>query len=168
MHRNEVIIFAACIVFVLVGAYLLFQPVHAPAPALEQAVTTQAVPFTVLGTGDAATTTKRKNVRFTNQEELASVWTALYGKKSSAPKIDFSHNEVYVVYDGTHPTTGFAVSVEKIVETGDTRTVSILHAAPDASCSLKKATMNPFQVVVVPVSSGTLTHTDTTARVSCK
>lgn len=171
MQKNAIIILVACVGLILIGAYLLYQPAKAPEAqnAMPAAATVEEVPFSVLATGTAAATpTTRKNIRITSTDELASVWTAVHGKKATPPKVDFSKDEVYAVYDGAHQTTGYSVSVSKIVETNGTRVVSIVHAAPDASCAPKKAATSPFQFVTVPVSGAALTHTDENATVSCK
>ena len=166
MHKNALIILAVCIVLILAGAYLVFyHPVQAPT---SQTAYEQEVPFSVLASGTStAGASVRKNVQLTSESQLASAWTAVHGAKAKPPSVDFATHQVLAIFDGAHQTTGYAVSVSRIIESNGTRIVAITHAEPDRSCKVKKATTTPFQFVVVPASDANLTHIDQEATVAC-
>ncbi len=162
--RDVLIIGIACAAAILVGAWLYFSDTGIAPTA--QDVTAS---FTVLDQGnDSGTVTERKNYRIKNQDELALLWKMVHG--TGAPTgIDFTKDEVIAVFDGTHPTGGYGISIASVVDTkGGIRTVAIRHTEPGESCATTDAITSPFEIVVIAKSGFPLSHSDEVAVIDCK
>lgn len=160
--RDILIIGIACAAAILLGAWLYFSPAAAPAPA------PGAATFRVLDQGaTSGSITERKNYRIKNQDELEELWKMLHGTGAPA-NIDFDTSEVIAVFDGTHATGGYSISIESITDNpGGARAVAIVHAEPGTSCLTSDGITSPFQIVVLPKSASPLTHEDRTTVNEC-
>jgi hypothetical protein len=129
------------------------------------------VPFTVLEQGDMAISiTQRTNYRITNAGDLAALWSLIYGNGSGVqpvPDIDFSKYEVLAVFDGSHSSNDYGISVEQIVDANAVRTVTIQHTSPGPSCHTSSQSTSPFELIQVPVTTFTLAHQDDMATTTC-
>jgi hypothetical protein len=135
-----------------------------------QSGTTHDVPFTVLQQGtNAISVTERTNYRITNANDLATLWPLIYGDRDAPniPNVNFSKYEVLAVFDGTHTTAGYSVQVTSIVDSLPTRTVTITHIAPEASCNESTQPNSPFQIVQVPITTYNITHIDVASTTPC-
>lgn len=125
------------------------------------------VKFTVLKKGtDAPAGLDRVNYRVHDATQLATLWQMLYGDQTNPPKVDFEKNEVLAVFDGTHPTGGYAVSITQIAD-GDVRTVAVTHVAPGKGCMTSEALTMPYEIVTVPKTALKLSHQDVASTTAC-
>jgi hypothetical protein len=179
--RSLLLIGGICIAAIALGSVLFFfgppslqsevnSALQSSTSSLNPAAVTGPVSFTVLEQGtDALSIPDRTNYRLDSQTDLASLWTLIYGNKDAPkiPNVNFSNHEVLAVFDGTHSTTGYSISVTGIMDQNATRTVTVTHATPDSSCVTASAVTSPFELVVVPKTSFALAHQDVTTANSC-
>ena len=180
--RDLLIIAGMCIAAIAVGAWLYM---YGPAEFMEKAEETPTaviqevsaeaeapkatdVAFTVIGHGSKATSvTERKNYAVYTKEEYARIWK-LTGSTEKMPTIDFTKAYVVAVFAGTRTTGGYAISVDKVLDTGDARSVHVLIEKPGVGCITTQSLTSPYQIIRVPFSGASLSHTDTEKEVPCK
>lgn len=179
--RDLLIIIALCVAAVVVGAWLYFYgPSQASVPhnnvvaSVESAsageVKPEATPvkFGVLGHGSKAEgVTARKNYAIYTKEEYARIWK-LTGNTEKMPTIDFKKGYVIAIFAGTRATGGYAISVESVSDVGDARSVAVLIEKPGVGCITTQAVTSPYQIIRVPFSAASLSHTDIEKEVPCE
>lgn len=156
-----------CLIIVVVGAALyFFEPDHGDARG------EGSVRFTLLTEGQHAVAADREaNYRITSREQLDTLWTQVYGSdRPNLPAIDFERYEVLAVFDGSHSTGGYDITVTEVVDAGLVRTVHILHTRPGNDCMLSTARSSPYELIVLPkMREGLrLAHTDQIERKACR
>lgn len=149
-----------------------FQNALAPSTPSTNNISSGGIHFIVLESGaNAISISDRTNYRITNIDDLTSLWTLIYGDVDSRPRIpsvDFSKYEVLAIFDGTHATGGYSVSVAKIVDKDPLRMVSIIHMVPNPDCpSTPQSMTSPFVLLQVPVTTFVLSHMDITSTSTC-
>jgi hypothetical protein len=167
MKNKALLIALVALVVVLLGWFFLS---GTPASAPEgEPVPDGPVPFTVLDDGaNAAAVSEGKNFVIQNEEELALLWSMIYGADAPPmPAVDFATEEVLAVFAGQKESGGYDISVKDIVQENGTRVVTILHETPGEGCMTTQALTSPFELVRVPVGSQNITHEDETVAVSC-
>ena len=163
--RDLYLIGVACVIAIAVGSLLYaFGPGAAGGPASVE----RAVSFTVLRSGtDGPQDLGRVNYRIRSQEQYAQLWAMLYGADAEPPPaVDFETTEVLAVFDGSHATGGYAVSVAQVTDAAS-RTVTIERAAPGSSCMVSQSLTAPFELIALPASELTLTHEEEVAVNEC-
>lgn len=163
--RDTLIIGIAFTVAILIGAWLYF----GGSDVRTLFNSTGTVPFTVLDTGTySGSVTERKNYLIHSQEELNELWLLVHD--TSAPtSVDFSKSEVIAVFDGTHATGGYDVSVDSVVDkSSSSRIVSITRVEPGPSCVSSAGVSSPFQIIVVPKSDAPLIREERTVIRECE
>lgn len=120
------------------------------------------VPFKVVVEGDRAVGVEtRKNIAVYDQDGLERLWSLVYGENAPAlPAIDFDTEYAIGVFAGTQSSGGHDIAIERVLDDGSTRTVSISLMAPGEGCVTTQALTSPFQIVRVPFSSLTLARGD--------
>ncbi len=178
--RDLLIIAGMCAAAIIIGAWLyLYGPTGAPdtdqAAASVESVTAQEpvaeskdVSFGVLGHGSVAEgVSKRKNYAIYSKEEYEKMWK-LTGSTTKMPVVDFKKGYVIAVFAGERPTGGYAISVEKVTDTGKERHVTVLIEKPGADCVATQALTSPYQIIRVPFSAAELSHTEVEREVPCE
>ncbi|MGE5541256.1 MAG: protease complex subunit PrcB family protein [Bacillota bacterium] len=173
--RNVLIVGGVCVLAVIIGAWLfLTHPATRllvpPGVDTPQASESREVKFKVLDQGmNAKEITSRKNYAIYDASELADFWKKVHGDDGApVPTVDFSKNYVIAVFAGTEPTGGYTISVDKIIDTGNTRSVSVVIGEPGAECTVIEEITSPYQLVVVPFSDAqALSHTDVRTKKDC-
>ena len=129
------------------------------------------ISFKVLDEGALAPGAKsRKNYAIYTQEEMKDFWKIAHGTdEKKMPVVDFKSHYVIVVFAGIKPTTGYAIAVAHIKESGTARNVDVVISVPGDNCQNAQTTTSPYQFVEVPYGNGaSLSHTDTKVEVACK
>jgi len=158
---------ALSIIVISAGAYVLAtHPRSTVQPQVAvnfQAATT--VPFEMIAHGEKSTVTERVNYVITTPDAFLKFWK-MTDAKGAPPSIDFSKHEVIAVFAGKGANAGIAVT--KIEDT-DARMVAISLTTLDTACAKKTAHAGsaPYQIVVVPATTLTLTHKDSITTASC-
>ena len=180
--RDLLIIIGMCVAAIAVGAWLYFYgPNDFMAPSdqsaqvanVETASAEVTVPesknvtFGVIGHGSKAEgVTARKNYAVYTKEEYARIWK-LTGSTEKMPTVDFKKGYVIAVFAGNRTTGGYAISVSSVTDTEDSRAVSVLVEKPGPGCITTQALTSPYQIIRVPFSGASLSHTDTEKEVPC-
>lgn len=180
--RDLLIITLMCLAALTIGAWLYFYgPIASFAPskpatvAVEQqasASTAAATPpvdvtFTVIAHGaNASKQLVRKNFAIYSKDEYERIWK-LTGSTEKMPTIDFTKAYVVAVFLGEKPTGGYSVSVEKITDSSDIRTVSVRTEKPGEGCVTTEALTSPYQFIRVLLSGATLASINSEKVVPC-
>lgn len=128
------------------------------------------VQFTVLEQGPVAySITDRSNYRVTSRDDLATLWSLIYGsgKGQDVPVIDFNRYEVLAVFDGSHASDGYQLSIQAVNDQNSVRTIVINHTIPSKNCRLGVKPTSPFELIQVPKTSFSLAHQDITSTSTC-
>ena len=154
---------AAIVIGVLIFAYTTKTASKTPLPVVETTPSVSVIPFIKLAEGKQSAITRRVNYFITSQEELSRLWKTV-GATSTPPIVDFKVQMVLAIFAGTEQSA--AVAVAK-VEDSSARMVSIAIEKLEGSCVKKQSAATPYELVVVPMTSLPLAHTDTIATTSC-
>ncbi len=162
MNRDSGIIFAICVLAILVGGILYLGATPDSKP-------TEEVSFSVLSAGAAAVNMQeQKNYRVLDEPHFVEVWELAHGTETPMPSVDFATHEVLAVFDGERTSGGYEVAVEQILDVGTVREVNIVRTAPGASCITTQALTSPFQMVVVPKTDNRIDRKEVSATVACE
>ena len=182
LMRDILIVLSICLAAIILGAWLFFngpmiftetpeqqvevEPVVDMKPIVTESVDIQ---FRVLDSGSrAAEVTERKNFAVYDATEFARLWKMANGTDGKAvPAVDFSKEYVIGVFEGEQPTGGYGIRVTSLTDADDTRTVAIERAAPAPGCLTTQALTSPYQLILVPVSSASLTPVETAVETPC-
>lgn len=131
--------------------------------------TPQAVAFRVIATGtNAANVSARKNIAVYSQTEYQNLWNMAQGPGADArPVVNFAKEYVIGVFAGQKSTGGYAISVTSVVDTGNTRTLTVTLTRPGPSCIVTQALTSPFQLIVVPLRDVTHANKDVEVVTTC-
>lgn len=178
--RDILLIVGMCLAAIIIGSVLFFAaPDILPQPSVEPGVTSVGaetntpeavkVPFTVLVEGSTAlNVSARKNYVVRGQEEFENLWRMVYGDGAPAlPKVDFTKQDVIAVFAGEKGSGGHRIAVSAVNDYGDARSVSVTLTSPGAGCVNTQAITSPYQIVTVPASGSSLSHTDVTVIEAC-
>lgn len=163
MKRGQLVTLVIALIVIATGLSLVLYP-QAPG-------TSSAVRFSTLTDGViSGSMTEEKNLRISSAEEFAMIWKSIYGDEgvSTMPSVNFDTDEVLAVFDGTHPTGGYAIRVASITDANGTRFVVIEHTTPGTGCITNQMVTSPFEMALVPKTDATLTHEDVTKVASCE
>ena len=123
------------------------------------------VAFTEIAKGDQSKVMTRDNYLVTTPEQMAKLWS-LVAVEGPAPTVDFSKNDVIAVFAGKEPSAGYTIHVTRVTD-GAERMVTVELATPGPSCSAARTVTTPFQILLLPKTARTLTHTDIATTTSC-
>jgi hypothetical protein len=174
--RDILIVIGLAVVAIVIGTVLyIYVPMHAATvvsdtgQAAAPASAAQDVSFSVITQGtNAPQSFSRTNYRIKDADQFADFWKMLYGGGGPAmPSIDFGSQEVVAVFDGSHSTGGYAISVSAVADQDAVRTVSITHAAPAADCSVTESVTSPFEIIALPKTAFSFKHEDVSTEKSC-
>ncbi len=164
MDRQQFIVFGAVLLAITVGAVLL---AYSPANVFSRIFAmAKPVTFSPVAKGVSAYVLDRVNYAIYTPEELNELW-ALLPDAGPQPTVDFSKEAVVAVFGGQVTQGGHSIEVEKIIDRGGERMVSVSIATPAPECITTQAIETPYQVVIVPKTTHTLAHEDIPAVRSC-
>lgn len=168
--RDAIIIFLAIIFSMVIGSYFfLTDSLRFTTPEVPGA-NIQNRNFTILHEGpNSGSIDRRTNYRIVNEEEFIELWRLIYGTQGSTrPPVNFTMNEVIAVFDGTHSSGGYRVSVTDVVDAGGVRTVHILREEPGEGCITTEAITSPFQIVRVSKTTLPIVREEQTVTTQCQ
>lgn len=161
--KNAVIIGVICFIAIVVaGAFFLLEP--------QESISQGEVSFEIVEKGqDSGSISERKNYRIKTVDELQELWRLTFGGDGAVlPVINFDENEVLAVYDGSHTSGGYDITVASVVdEPGVARHVTIVHTAPGEGCMTTQAFTSPFEIIVLPKSHLPIERVDTLETIDC-
>lgn len=151
------------LVVVGAGAYVLSSSRSGVLPTSDLAAS--FVSFQQIARGTTSTVTKRVNYLITNESDLQELWkmTPVAG---APPTVNFVHQAVVAVFAGDGMNAEIAIA--KIEDT-NARMVAVSISTFDASCPKKSGQkpIAPYEIVVVPTTLLSFTHTDIVTTASC-
>jgi len=166
--RDLLVIFGMIVAAIAVGALLFFF-----GPAAFRSTVGQDIPrtisFRLMKEGQSAPTmSERANYRIQDANQLSELWGYVQATPGSVPSVDFSKEEVFAIFDGTHTTGGYRIQVDRITEENGSRIVHVLRTSPGEGCVTASAVTSPFQIIAVPKSTLPLTHVDEMVTQDCR
>jgi hypothetical protein len=94
----------------------------------------------------------------------AAQWHAYWQRHSNwripaapEPAVDFAQHSVIVVRAGDQPTAGFVLQTRSVSRKGDETLVDALLDLPPTDAVLPQVVTQPYQILLVPRTSGTIT-----------
>lgn len=165
--RTNLFIGAALITIIVVAIFLFNR--YESTPHFYSSITSNQpaavmVPFIDIKHGLKSSVAIRVNYLITSTSQLNQLWK-LVGATSTPPVIDFKTNAIIAAFAGNESNS--AISISNIEDTNK-RTVFISMMKSDRVCAQRQPITSPYDVVVMPVTSLSLTHVDTAiATTSC-
>jgi len=140
--KNWIMTGGVVFVAIVAGVFLFL---YSTSVSSNQSSTVISVPFTKLAQGTQSTVSVRTNYLITSTGEFEKLWKMI-DAKGSPPTVDFTKNSVAAIFAGTVSS----------VEDTDVRTVTVT----GTSCSFKKATTTPYELITLPATPLEFTHED--------
>lgn len=170
MRQSSLLLPAVVFISVLIAGllYLFGGPsVNTPPGTMEAP---SGFSYAVAAEGDDALGIDRRvNYRIRTEDEFAMLWEEMFPGVSQTPlAIDFSREEVLALFDGTHSTTGYAVSVSDIEDTNGVRRVTVLRSVPGEACAVASRITSPYVIIRVPKSTLPIERIEQEAVAPCQ
>ena len=168
--RDAIIIFIAIILSMAIGSYLFFNgapDLSSPPPI--PSITRSNNEVMVIAEGqNAGSMDRRTNYRITSDAELVALWNMVYTANAPAvPAVDFANYEVLAIFDGSHSSGGYDVSVSRVEDKDGQRTVYIRREAPGEGCITTEAITSPFEIVRVSKTLLPMTKVEENVTKNC-
>lgn len=87
----------------------------------------------------------------TDREQWEAVWRLTMSNGfpiPAAPEIDFEQHSVIAVFQGNQPSSGYSISITKVVKTGKNIKVHVKEVVPEDSCTVMMVLTQPAHIVV--------------------
>lgn len=86
----------------------------------------------------------------TTREEWEMLWDATLSNtypRPPAPEIDFNEHSIIAVFQGNQPSSGYDISIAKLVKSGRKLKVHVKEVSPDLPCKVILVITQPFQII---------------------
>lgn len=93
---------------------------------------------------------ERKNYVITSKEEWERVWNIAasnFFPPPPAPEIDFTARSIIAVFQGSQPSDGYSISINKLKRAGNVIKVIITEAMPEDTCKVLMVVTQPFHII---------------------
>jgi len=131
----------------IIGFVILSAPVNAGE--------VRELPFKVLSTGIESRITHTAIYYVRDQHELQDLWVAHRGDDNDGPpKVDFDNNFVIAFFAGQRASSGYDVSIKRIIERPNRISLEIQESYPGANCVVLDFMTSPFQIVTIASRNG--------------
>ncbi|HKP88090.1 MAG TPA: protease complex subunit PrcB family protein [Blastocatellia bacterium] len=93
----------------------------------------------------------KTNYVVTTREEWEKVWSAAHANAypiPPAPEVDFAGRSIIAVFQGDQPSSGYDISVTKLVRSGKKLKVHVREVSPDLPCKVLLVITQPFQIIL--------------------
>ena len=132
-------------------------------------VTSTSLAMSVVAQGVNAPISTRVNYVIRTESQWQQFKALFSGTKAPKfPSVDFSKDQVLAVFTGTKPTDGYSIHVSKITDTTHGRLVAITLVTPGSNCTVAPTQTSPYEIVTVPATTLTLSHTNLTKVRPCR
>ena len=113
------------------------------------------VAFKVVATGSASRITHTSIYYLRNQKELQDLWVAHRGDAHGGPpSVDFDHYFVIAFFAGQRGSSGYEVSIKRLIEQADKISLEIQENYPGTNCAVLDLPTSPFQLVTIAQRHG--------------
>jgi hypothetical protein len=136
--------------FPCIAAFLSLFALIAVAPAPAQEPSRKADFETVLKHFNSGHR-ERGNFVITSREEWESVWRATMSNAfpvPPAPEIDFDRHSLIAVFQGEKPSSGYSISISKLMKSGRKFKVKVKEVIPQDSCFVLMVITNPVHIIL--------------------
>lgn len=106
------------------------------------------ISFETIRTGIYSNQPERKNQVIDALDGWETFWWGM-DTTQSLPDINFSENLVLVMFMGEHPSGGYSIGINKIIETNTALEVFLKEISPGQRCSVTLALTQPYTIAVV-------------------
>ena len=92
----------------------------------------------------------KMNYVVTTKEEWEKLWDAAVSNtfpRPPAPEIDFTQRSIIAVFQGNQPSSGYDISITKLVKTSRKLKVHVKEVSPDLPCKVLLLITQPFQII---------------------
>jgi protease stability complex PrcB-like protein len=86
----------------------------------------------------------------TTREEWERLWDAALSNtypRPPAPEMDFTQHSIIAVFQGNQPSSGYDISITKIVRSGKKLKIHVKEVSPDLPCKVLLVITQPFQII---------------------
>src|ERR1044071_4637030 len=86
----------------------------------------------------------------TTREEWEALWDATLSNtypRPPAPEIDFNEHSIIAVFQGNQPSSGYDISITKLVKSGKKLKIHVKEVSPDMPCKVILVITQPFQII---------------------
>jgi hypothetical protein len=112
----------------------------------------QAVEFETIAKYFNCGHTERKNYVITNKEDWEMLWDEVVSNsypRPQAPDVDFSKHSLIAVFQGNQSSSGYSISVEKLVRRGKKLKVHVREVSPADACRVLLVITQPFEIILL-------------------
>jgi hypothetical protein len=95
-----------------------------------------------------------------NEDEWRAMWkhhTSNVLPRPEPPEVDFDRDMVVCVLTGYKPTTGYGITVVRVIPKGDGLYVEAVGTTPEFGAILPQVVSHPFHMIAVPRRDGVVT-----------
>ncbi|HVG21172.1 MAG TPA: protease complex subunit PrcB family protein [Blastocatellia bacterium] len=118
-----------------------------PAPALH---VNQPVEFETIAKYLACGHAEKKNYVIANKEDWERLWEKVTSNsypRPAAPDVDFSKQDLIAVFQGVQPSSGYSISVTRLVKSGKKLKVYVREVSPGDECRVLLVITQPFEII---------------------
>jgi PrcB C-terminal len=93
---------------------------------------------------------EKKNYVITNKEDWERLWEKVVAysyPRPAAPEVDFSKHDLIAVFQGNQPSSGYSISVTKLVRSGKKLKVYVREVLPGDECRVLLVLTQPFEII---------------------
>lgn len=94
--------------------------------------------------------TEKKNYVITSKEDWERLWDKVASNsypRPAAPEVDFSKQSLIAVFQGSQPSSGYSISVERLVKSGKKLKVYVREVSPADECRVLLVLTQPFEII---------------------
>src|SRR5215216_3978859 len=93
---------------------------------------------------------EKKNYVITNNEDWQMLWDKVVSNSypsPQAPDVDFSKHSLIAVFQGNQSSSGYSISVERLVKRGGKLKVHVREVSPADTCRVLLVLTQPFEII---------------------
>ena len=106
--------------------------------------------FETIAKSYASGHSERTSYVVTTREEWEMIWDAALANtfpRPPAPEIDFNQHSIVAVFQGNQPSSGYDISITKVMMSGKKIKVYVKEVSPDLPCKVLLVITQPFQII---------------------
>ena len=111
----------------------------------------QPVEFETLAKFFLSGHTEKKNYVITSKEDWESLWDRVVSRshpRPAAPEVDFSKHSLIAVFQGNQPSSGYSISVYRLVKSGKKLKIFVREVLPADECVVMLVITQPFEIIL--------------------
>jgi hypothetical protein len=124
-------------------------------PSGATAIPTQPLAEAIAPQGYGSTFTTRQRIVVRDAAAWAALWPRLVGNQTPVPPVpavDFSRSMIILAAMGTKPSSGYAITIDAVFQSGGTTYAGVRETSPADDCLVLTVITSPIDAVLVPRS----------------